>query len=124
MLSEKIPLDYSFVYQLHAWIKDQRVILLIFFSQHVYNICRSDFYRTIKLFFVGDGMRGKTTLLNRLRNSPVERHNERTIGIDIVKWTYPDPNRLRRNDPRLPVTFLAWDFAGQVRCILIYMWSC
>ena len=77
---------------------------------------RSVSYRTIKLFFIGNGERGKTTLLRRLRSLPNDTP-ERTTGIDIEEWVYP-PKRFgtlkRSQRARNPVQFLAWDFAGQV----------
>lgn len=80
---------------------------------------RSVNYRTIKLFFIGNGERGKTTLLRRLRSLPNEaiKNPERTTGIDIEEWSYPEPKRLtlgRSHSLKNPVQFLAWDFAGQV----------
>ena len=70
---------------------------------------RSDYYRSIKLFFVGNGERGKTALLRRLMN--IEEHVGRTEGIDIMTWTYPKKKEKKRD----PVDFMAWDFAGQVQ---------
>lgn len=70
-------------------------------------------YRTIKLFIVGRGGRGKTTLLRRLRGLPDERV-ESTTGIDIEDWTYPEPKKFSFKAQKKPVHFLAWDFAGQV----------
>lgn len=80
---------------------------------------RSVNYRTIKLFFIGNGERGKTTLLRRLRSLPNEaiKNPERTTGIDIEEWSYPEPKRVslvRSHSGKTPVQFLAWDFAGQV----------
>ena len=84
-------------------------------------MCRSVNYRTIKLFFIGSGERGKTTLLRRLRSLPNEaiKNPERTTGIDIEEWSYPEPRRMtmlhgRSHSSKNPVQFLAWDFAGQV----------
>ena len=64
---------------------------------------RSEYYRFIKLIVVGCGERGKTTLLHRLRGLPYD-NIDRTVGIDIEPWTYGQP----------PITFITWDFAGQV----------
>lgn len=75
--------------------------------------CSSDFYRCIKLFFVGNGKRGKTTLLRRLRGMSEDKKVERTAGIDIESWVYPEQKKIIK-DKRKPVKFLAWDFAGQV----------
>lgn len=78
-----------------------------------YCVYRCKKIRCIKLFFIGNGERGKTTLLRRLRSIPEDKEkvNERTIGIDTAKWEYPDS---KKKDKREPVTFLAWDFGGQV----------
>ena len=73
-------------------------------------LLRSDYYRTIKLFLVGNGERGKTTLLRRLQGFSEDRSVDRTIGIDIEPWIFPN----EKSDKRRPVKFLAWDFAGQV----------
>ena len=78
--------------------------------------CRSVSYRTIKLFFIGNGERGKTTLLRRLRSLPNEA-SERTTGIDIEEWVYPSRrfgSLIRSQRIKNAVQFLAWDFAGQV----------
>ena len=72
-------------------------------------------HRTIKLFFIGNGERGKTTLLRRLRGLPEEKTVNRTEGIDIEDWHYaPSPGKLKFSSPKPQVHFLAWDFAGQV----------
>ena len=55
---------------------------------------------------MGCGERGKTTLLRRLRGLPYD-NLDRTVGIDIEKWTYA-----QHGQP--PITFMTWDFAGQV----------
>ena len=87
---------------------------------------RSVSYRTIKLFFIGNGERGKTTLLRRLRSLPNEaiKNPERTTGIDIEEWSYP-PRKSgtlgRSQSSKNPVQFLAWDFAGQVSAIYMYL---
>ena len=89
------------------------VILLL--CTHTY--IRSRLYRTIKLFFIGSGERGKTTLLRRLQGISIDKlkrlDHDRTIGIDVVDWTYTASTPLFRSKPE-PVHFLAWDFAGQV----------
>ena len=66
-------------------------------------LCSSVEYRYIKLIVVGCGERGKTTLLRRLRGLPYD-NLDRTVGIDIEQWTYGQP----------AITFITWDFAGQV----------
>ena len=60
-------------------------------------------YRFIKLIVVGCEKRGKTTLLRRLRGLPYDNVDS-TVDIDIEPWTYGQP----------PITFMTWDFAGQV----------
>ena len=104
------------------------VFLYTVFFNHclLHVICRSVNYRTIKLFFIGNGERGKTTLLRRLRALPNEaiKNPERTTGIDIEEWSYPEPRRMTlgrsSHSSKNPVQFLAWDFAGQV---YIYMYT-
>ena len=72
-------------------------------------------HRTIKLFLIGNGERGKTTLLRRLRGLPEEKSIDRTEGIDIEDWHYaPSPGKLKFSTSKPQVHFLAWDFAGQV----------
>lgn len=81
----------------------------------LFNSCRSVYYRTIKLFLIGDGMRGKTTLLRRLQSLPDDKNVDRTKGIDIVEWVYPVTKKFGKVVPtKNQVHFLAWDFAGQV----------
>ena len=47
---------------------------------------RSAPFRTMKLFFIGEGERGKTTLLHRLRREAFVEKIDRTEGIDIEDW--------------------------------------
>ena len=70
-------------------------------------------HRTIKLFLVGKGMRGKSTLLRRLGNQP-DKGGGRAVGIDIVKFSYPPAKSPLFGKRKEPVEFLVWDFAGQV----------
>ena len=70
-------------------------------------------YRYIKLIVVGCGERGKTTLLRRLRGLPYD-NLDRTVGIDIEKWTYA-----QHGQP--PITFITWDFAGQVSLTITHL---
>ena len=72
-------------------------------------------HRTIKLFLIGNGERGKTTLLRRLRGLPEEKSINRTEGIDIEDWHYAPKIKFTSQKPQ--VHFLAWDFAGQVKLI-------
>ena len=83
-------------------------------------LIRSKPYRSIKLFFVGNGERGKTTLLRRLKGKAEDRNVERTTGIDIETWTY-NPSAKKKSDKREPVNFIAWDFAGQVCSYTLYL---
>ena len=76
---------------------------MLWYLIFTYNSTRSEYYRFIKLIVVGCGERGKTTLLHRLKGLSIENIN-RTVGIDIEQWTYGQP----------PITFITWDFAGQV----------
>ena len=64
---------------------------------------------------MGNGERGKTTLLRRLRDLPEDKDVERTVGIDIVPWVFPPEKKKFFKEKRKPVHFLALDFAGQVR---------
>lgn len=98
-------------------------LMLIYFSTLINHTsfhfilpsCRSDYYRTIKLFLIGNSMRGKTTLLRRLQSLPDDKNIDRTQGIDIVEWVYPVTKKLGKMIPtENQVHFLAWDFAGQV----------
>ena len=77
--------------------------MFMYFSKLHNNSTSSVDYRFIKLIVVGCGERGKTTLLHRLRGLPYNNISS-TVGIDIEPWTYGQP----------PVTFMTWDFAGQV----------
>ena len=75
---------------------------------------RSVSNRTIKLMVVGREERGKTTLLRRLRQEATDSKLDRTEGIDIHDWTYPTGWKTKMFSAEEPVTFLTWDFAGQV----------
>lgn len=70
--------------------------------------------RTIKLMVVGREERGKTTLLRRLRQEATDKDLDRTEGIDIHDWIYPTGWKKKVFSTVEPVTFLTWDFAGQV----------
>ena len=71
-------------------------------------------YRTMKLFFIGRGHRGKTTLLRRLKEHD-SGETRRTEGIDIEEWDcrgkVSGGSLFKSKKP--PIHFLAWDFAGQ-----------
>ena len=79
--------------------------------------CSSVYNRTIKLMVVGYEKRGKSTLLKRLRRGANDPDIERTEGIDISDWSFPDLySKIRKFSlSGEPVTFLTWDFGGQVR---------
>lgn len=81
-------------------------------------LCRSTDYRTIKLLIVGNTAKGKTTLLRRMKGLHFDEKLEQTEGIDIDTWVYPDPKLFKMNrtgkKQQAPVTFMVWDFAGQV----------
>ena len=62
---------------------------------------------------VGREERGKTTLLCRLRQEATDPKVKRTEGIDILDWAYPIGWKSKFSSVE-PVTFLTWDFAGQV----------
>ena len=42
-----------------------------------------------------------------------DEQSERTKGLDIEDWYYPDTKKLFRAQ-RTPVHFIAWDLAGEV----------
>ena len=68
----------------------------------------------MKLFFIGEGGRGKTTLKKRLSHpsmsaKEIKKETSSTIGVDVEIWEYkPD------TPGKEVVKFLTWDFAGQV----------
>ena len=79
---------------------------------------RSKPYRRIKLMIVGAGNKGKTSLLLNLTKKgrmvlfkEVELgYNSRplaTVGVDLGDWEYAPRGRNK-------VTFMTWDFGGQV----------
>ena len=77
---------------------------------------RSAPFRTMKLFFIGEGERGKTTLLHRLRREAFVEKIDRTEGIDIEDWECRGAKGILgfQSRNRDPIHFLCWDFAGQV----------
>ena len=80
-------------------------------------VYRSVPFRTVKLFFIGKGERGKTTLLRRLREQAAGE-TDRTEGIDINEWVCTGGRKRFRSltlhtKKQNPIHFLAWDFAGQ-----------
>ncbi len=48
-----------------------------------------------------------------------DKHMKSTVGIDIETWTYPESSKEKE-----PVTFLAWDFAGQVCTYSLRQYIC
>lgn len=66
----------------------------------------------MKLFLIGCGERGKTTLLRRLREHQAG-DTDRTEGIDIEEWSCRGGKKRLFKGSREPIRFLAWDFAGQ-----------
>ena len=83
----------------------------------VNNFYSSKTYRTIKLFFIGEGGRGKTTLKKRLcypsmSAKEIKKDTLSTVGIDIEIWKYK-PKKAGKE----VVKFLMWDFAGQVSTV-------
>lgn len=72
----------------------------------------------MKLFFIGEGERGKTSLLHRLRLEHFVERVDRTEGIDIEAWECRGAKKKFGGlfqAQRDPIKFLCWDFAGQVR---------
>ena len=69
----------------------------------------------MKLFFIGKGQRGKTTLLHRLKENSAEK-TDRTVGIEIEDWECRGEKKIfsKFRSTREPIKFIAWDFAGQV----------
>ena len=64
-------------------------------------------YYHMKLMLVGKKEVGKTTMVGCLKGKRVEKDPDRTIGVDICKWSY---------SPRtfgITYHFNVWDFAGQ-----------
>ena len=60
----------------------------------------------VKVLLVGDGMQGKTSLLNFLKTGEsMKSEPERTDGIDIHLW--------KQEREGEEITLSAWDFAGQ-----------
>lgn len=82
------------------------------FTFGMFSLFSSVPYRTLKLFFIGCGKRGKTTLLRRLRERQAG-DTERTEGIDIEEWSCKGAKKRLFRATQEPIQFLAWDFAGQ-----------
>ena len=66
----------------------------------------------MKLFLIGCGRRGKTTLLSRLKEHAAGE-TQRTEGIDIEEWSCKGGKKRLFRGHKEPIRFLAWDFAGQ-----------
>lgn len=84
------------------------------------SLTRSQPYHRIKLMLIGDSNVGKTSLLlNLTKKGKVSRFKEvekglnklplSTVGVDLGDWEY-SPQSLRLK----PVTFMTWDFGGQI----------
>ena len=58
-----------------------------------------------KMLLVGQGSVGKTSLVNCLLRQPFNRHESKTEGINIQRWTIQPENRT--------VQLNVWDFGGQ-----------
>ena len=68
----------------------------------------------MKLFFIGKGQCGKTTLLHRLKESSAEK-TDHTFGIEIEDWECRGEKMFSKfRSSREPIKFIMWDFAGQV----------
>ena len=61
----------------------------------------------MKLMIVGKTVVGKTTMVGCLQGRRVQENPDRTIGVDICKWSYQP----KMFDPTFH--FNVWDFAGQ-----------
>ena len=90
---------------------------------HIHSLLRSKPCRRIKLMVVGAANKGKTSLLMNLtkkgkmtRFKEVEvGYNNRplaTVGVDLGDWEYATNKKPK-------VTFMTWDFGGQVGLCLI-----
>ena len=78
-------------------------------------------FRSIKLMFVGDANKGKTTLLHNLTrrggkmthytkiNMGMKDKHLSTVGIDLGEYEYSPTTRTKPT-----ITFRTWDFGGQV----------
>lgn len=77
---------------------------------------RSVEHRQLKLTVVGYERRGKTSLLMRLRGGRASKQEPSTKGVELAEWTLEEPRHLREHSKSKgsPVTFITYDFAGQV----------
>ena len=97
------------------------IIVLIFLSPSPPSLSvfplSSKPYRRIKLMVVGEGNKGKTSLLlNLTRRGRIIRFKEiemsynnvplATVGVDLGDWEYAPRNKNK-------ITFMTWDFGGQ-----------
>ena len=94
-------------------------VLLDFRPQDIINHLRGKLkhevpYRRIKFMLVGDGGKGKSSLLRQLANMkhPSHRDNIATVGIELRDWELKPPTRFGKKSPTT-FTLNTWDFAGQ-----------
>ena len=78
----------------------------------------------MKLMFVGESNKGKTSLLLALTKKGRVNHYQEvklninrkplsTVGVDLGDWEYAKPTGLLYGGAR-KITFMTWDFGGQV----------
>jgi ankyrin repeat protein/Leucine-rich repeat (LRR) protein len=67
-------------------------------------------HRQLKLTVVGYERRGKTSLVMRLRGVRASKQQASTKGVELAEWTLEEPRKGKGS----PVTFITYDFAGQV----------
>ncbi len=63
--------------------------------------------RAVNVFLLGNGMAGKTSLANALRNRPVSAVHDSTHGMVLGDLD------LQRSTVHTPIQFKLWDFGGQ-----------
>ena len=88
-------------------------------SRYAILLPSSQVYRRIKLMVVGEANKGKTSLLlsltkqgnmTRFKEVALDRHQQplATNGVELGDWEYAPRGKEK-------VTFMTWDFGGQVR---------
>ena len=89
---------------------------------------RSQPYRRMKLMFVGESNKGKTSLLMALSKKGkvncyqdirlnVNRKPLSTVGVDLGDWEYAKQTNILHAGKK--ITFMTWDFGGQVSSSLL-----